>query len=92
LPLLVDPDRGFGRGFDRDELLLVRPDVRERARVEEPLLPDVLRDRDGEVRVATLAGYVLVPLVTRVTRRRPSPFGPAPRVGGADGVAVRRRS
>jgi hypothetical protein len=60
----------LGRGFDRDEPELVRADVREREDVEPDLALDVLRDRDGEVRVATAAGYVLAPSVTRATRRR----------------------
>lgn len=77
LPRLVEPEPGrdpdppgaFGRGFDRDEPELVRADVREREDVEPDLALDVLRDRDGEVRVATAAQYVLASSVTRVTRR-----------------------
>ncbi len=69
-----DRERGFGRGFDRAELRLVRPDVRERVLVEDFFDLDALRDRGGEVRVATSAGYVLTPRVTRVTRRHPRTF------------------
>ena len=63
----------LGRDFDRAELDLVRPDVRERELVERDFEPDVLRDRGGEVRVATSAGYGIAPRVTRVTRRTRTP-------------------
>lgn len=54
----------------------VRLGVRERVAVERDAPerddePDVLRDRDGEVRVATPAGYASTTPVTRVTRRFP---------------------